>query len=475
MHVTHFFRLWMSMVVVSLLFVSACGGGEHGAAVNAAPQTITFGPAPALMHLQTATVTAIASSGLPVSYRSTTPAVCSVDAGSGLVISLATGDCTIGAKQRGNRQYAAAAEVTQTLSTTYNRAQTIAFEPAPTLSFGGTATVRAVATSGLAVMYSSQTPAICSVEAATGRVTNLQAGTCSIAANQGGNANFDAATEVTQSLTVAEPAMPTVPGAPATVTATLGAATNTAVVAFSDTNSGGSAITGYTVTSEPVGITASGASSPLTVTCPTTHCRGYAFRVTATNAIGTGASSALAPVMATYRVVETFYEPDTQPNDSIFIGTFDYNFSDGTVARLRGVLSESMTGGATAYPNDSMTWLTLDHQLYTAHDAGLGGTFVAVFKNADTRTLSGGNGWAISNATASGYYAGYPGANPGNAYALIFVPDTEPTTTLSSAQINALTYVDCAPGGMMGDVCMTGAWGGGTMGGYPRTQVITKQ
>ena len=41
-------------------------------------------------------------------------------------------------------------------------------------------------------------------------------------------------------------------------------------------------------------------------------------------------------------------------------------------------------------------------------------------------------------------------------------------------------YADCAPGGMMGAVCMTGTtvagYGAvGTMSGYPVTQTITRQ
>ncbi|MBU6220706.1 MAG: hypothetical protein KGQ50_08625, partial [Bacteroidetes bacterium] len=57
----------------------------------------------------------------------------------------------------------------------------------------------------------------------------------------------------------------TVPGAPTGVVATAGDAS--ASVAFvAPTNNGGSVITGYTVTSNPGGITVSGGSSPINVT-----------------------------------------------------------------------------------------------------------------------------------------------------------------------------------------------------------------
>ena len=60
---------------------------------------------------------------------------------------------------------------------------------------------------------------------------------------------------------------------------------------------------------------------------------------------------------------------------------------------------------------------------------------------------------------------------------MIFVPD-DPLAPLTQAQINKLAYADCAPGGMMGAVCMTGTtvagYGAvGTMGGYPVLQTIT--
>lgn len=81
----------------------------------------------------------------------------------------------------------------------------------------------------------------------------------------------------------------TVPGAPTIGTATAGNAQ--ASVTFSAPGSnGGAAITGYTVTSSPGGITGTGASSPIVVT-GLTNGQAYTFTVTATNAAGTGAAS----------------------------------------------------------------------------------------------------------------------------------------------------------------------------------------
>ncbi|WP_334107623.1 PEP-CTERM sorting domain-containing protein [Methylobacillus sp.] len=198
--------------------------------------------------------------------------------------------------------------------------------------------------------------------------------------------------------------------------------------------------------------------------------------------MATGASQAMAAIDS-YTIETIWHEPDTQPRDTIFLGSFDYDNATKTVSNLKGILSESMTGNSVAYPHDNMTWLTLDYQLVSWYDSSLGGTFAATFKNNNTNTFwtgMGGDGWSPqSGVDAGGVYYGFPraGNNPGNAYALVFIPD-DPLQTLSQTQINYLAYADCAAGGMMGAVCMTGtsaqAYGSvGTMSGYPVSQSIS--
>ncbi len=191
-------------------------------------------------------------------------------------------------------------------------------------------------------------------------------------------------------------------------------------------------------------------------------------------------------LVAGYQVVVTFYEPDTQPNDTIFVGEFNLDATTGTVSNLRGALSEAMTGGDSAYPHDTMTWLQLDYQLSTVATTidGVDGLLVTSFRWPNTDTLSNspelGGTDGFSPGTGMGRYYGYPGANPGNAYARIFVNLSNPTAVPTQAQIDKLAYADCAPGGMMGATCMTGTapagYGrSGTMSGYPRAQSITKR
>lgn len=186
-----------------------------------------------------------------------------------------------------------------------------------------------------------------------------------------------------------------------------------------------------------------------------------------------------------YNVTTTFFEPETQPNDSIFIGTFTFDTVAKTVSNLKGTLTESMTGmGGMGGMDGGMTELSLNYQLSSIYDPTLGGLLVTTFRNNNTNTfttLFGGDGWTPEAGVASGgVYYGFPGAgnNPGNAYARIFVNTTDPTAALTQAQIDKLAYADCAPGGMMGAVCMTGTavagYGAiGTMSGFPVSQTIS--
>jgi Galactose oxidase, central domain/Kelch motif len=78
--------------------------------------------------------------------------------------------------------------------------QTVNFGNAPSIVVGGTGTVSATATSSLAVTFTSVTSSVCSVNGNT--VTGVSTGICTIAANQAGDSTYNAATQMTQSITV---------------------------------------------------------------------------------------------------------------------------------------------------------------------------------------------------------------------------------------------------------------------------------
>ena len=160
----------------------------------------------------------------PVRYSSRSSEVCTVSADTGQVSALALGDCVIAADQAGDAHYAPAASATQTLPVLGGHTQTLQFAALPGLNLYGAATVQASASSGLPVRYESATPTVCSVQAATGFVVDLAAGDCTVVARQAGNAQYDPAPALTQTLSVAGAAgAPGLPGAPDGVSATLSA------------------------------------------------------------------------------------------------------------------------------------------------------------------------------------------------------------------------------------------------------------
>lgn len=279
----------------------------------------------------------------------------------------------------------------------------------------------------------------------------------------------------------------TLPGAPTGVTATLGTSSNTVVLSFTPpADSGGSPITGYVVSSKPKNLNlagGSGTTSPITVTCPSA-CAGLAFRVSAINAAGAGMPSAPVNVITTLGVVTTFREPMTQPNDSIFTGTFTLDSTTRTVSNLQGSLTESMTmnGGVYAPP---MTTVSLTQQLSVVADGlSTNGKLVTTFllSTVDTFFPSAQGMSTFDPANTGDVYFGFPAkwnAAQANAYVMVDVNADDPYATPTQSVLDRLAYADCTAGGMMGAVCMTGTtetgYGHiGSMSGYPVSQVITK-
>ena len=161
----------------------------------ATPTSKTFGDA---AFPVTVTTTA---SGLTAPLGSSTPTVCSVSGN--IVTLLAAGTCTLTANQAGNDNYAAATEVTKNI-TVGKAAQAVAFDAAtPTSKIVGDVAFPVTVTttaSGLMATLGSSTPTVCSVSGNT--VTLLAAGTCTLTANQMGDANYAAATPVSQTVTI---------------------------------------------------------------------------------------------------------------------------------------------------------------------------------------------------------------------------------------------------------------------------------
>jgi hypothetical protein len=170
-------------------------GTSQGAVLTS--QTITF-TAITGTHIVGGTVTlsATASSGLPVSFISTNSAICTV---SGITATLvAGGSCDIEARQWGNSTYAVAPFAFQIFWVNH-KTQTISF---PAIAFNQNADttlpLSATATSGLAVTFTSLTPATCTVTGTTASLNHY--GYCTIETSQPGNGVYGEAAHIDQTI-----------------------------------------------------------------------------------------------------------------------------------------------------------------------------------------------------------------------------------------------------------------------------------
>ncbi|QDZ89175.1 tandem-95 repeat protein [Shewanella decolorationis] len=355
---------------------NSAGTGAASAASNsvtpASPQTITFANPGAQNFGTSPNLSASSTSGLTVSFSSSTTGVCTV---SGSTLTFVTaGTCTINAEQAGNSSYLAAATVSRTFtvnavvpsaptigtatagdtqasvafvapantggtsimgytvsvsppdvapvngasspilvtgltngqaytftvtannsagagaasaasnSVTPAASQSITFSNPGSQNFGTSPTLVATSNSGLIPTFTSSTPGVCTITSG-GVLTFVTVGTCTINADQAGNASYLAAVQVSRSFSVNA----VVPSAPTIGAATAGNAQ--ATVSFSaPAFTGGAVITGYSLVSTPGGITASGTASPITIT-GLTNGTSYSFTVAAINSAGTGSAS----------------------------------------------------------------------------------------------------------------------------------------------------------------------------------------
>ena len=246
-------------------------------------QTITFPQPPdTAVTAGPVTLAATASSGLAVSYTSTTLAVCTVTGSSVTLVTVGT--CSITANQAGNGTFAAAAPVSKSFQVLQGT-QTITFpQPPDTGVSAGPVTLAATASSGLAVSYTSTTLAVCTVTGSS--VTLVTVGTCSITANQAGNGTFAAAAPVsksfqvlqgTQTITFPQPPDTGVTAGPVTLAAT---ASSGLAVSYTSTTLAVCTVTGSSVTLVSVG------------TCSITA-----------NQAGNGTFAAAAPVSKSFQVL----------------------------------------------------------------------------------------------------------------------------------------------------------------------------
>lgn len=237
------------------------GTTQSSVTVGPGVQTINFGSTPTVLVGGTGTVSATGGgSGNPVTFSSSTPTQCTTSGTNGSTVTgvaAGTNNCTILADQAAGGGFNAAAQVSLTFSIG-KASPTITFGSAPTIVEGGTGLVSATSsnTTGAALVFSSATPAVCSISGTT--VTSITTGTCTIQASQAADANNNAATN-SQNITIGS-APPTV------ASATFKVKLNTTTVLDLSPFTTGSSITGIRITTAPQHGTATVSGEKITYT-----------------------------------------------------------------------------------------------------------------------------------------------------------------------------------------------------------------
>lgn len=161
-------------------------------------QTISFPALPVHSMGDADFAPATATSGLPVTYASAKPAVAIIV--NGKIHLVGVGSTAITATQAGNANWNPAPAVTKTLTVSKGN-QTIVFPSLSGKSYGDADFAPGATTlSGLPVSYASSVTAVATIVNGNIHITGV--GTTTITATQPGNANWNAASSVQQTLTV---------------------------------------------------------------------------------------------------------------------------------------------------------------------------------------------------------------------------------------------------------------------------------
>ncbi len=291
------------------ILLGSPGGARSQTITFGSLSNVTFGVAPFQIN-------ATSSSGLLVSFVSTTQPVCTVSGHTVTIVEV--GVCSIDASQEGSSTYASAPIVTRTF-TVNKAAQTVTFGQPGTQIMGTEFALNASSSSGLTVAFASNSKPICTVSG--NEVTLIAGGTCSITASQPGDASYAAATPMTKTFTVlktqtinfAAPSNETLGTGPFALKAT---ATSALAVTFASNSLSYCTVSGATVTLVAAGtcsITASqpgngiyAAAHPVTQTFTVLEAQTISFTGLNTQTLGSGpvtlsatASSGLTVTFAT--------------------------------------------------------------------------------------------------------------------------------------------------------------------------------
>lgn len=187
----------LTLLAACAMLVACGGGGGSEGGAEGRLQVIDFKyPGGNTLLNGPTMLTATATSGLSVSFRTGTPATCTV-AGNQLTL-VAAGECLVIASQGGGSgtdgvKWAAADDVSQ-LFNVLKKAQEVTFTPPDYVLSTATKSVplSATSSSGLPVTFSSTTPSVCTISGSTLQL--LSKGGCAVEAKQAGDNNYAEAT-----------------------------------------------------------------------------------------------------------------------------------------------------------------------------------------------------------------------------------------------------------------------------------------
>jgi hypothetical protein len=184
----------LTQVAACAMLVACGGGGDSEGNSGGRMQAISFKyPGGSMLLNGPVTLSATATSGLPVTFQSTTPTTCTVSGNQLTLVS--AGECRVAANQSGGSdaagvQWAEADEVSQ-LFVVLKHTQEVTFTPPDYVLSSASTSVALSATSesGAPVTFTSDTPTNCSIEGSTLKL--LAKGTCAVTATSPGTADYE--------------------------------------------------------------------------------------------------------------------------------------------------------------------------------------------------------------------------------------------------------------------------------------------
>ncbi|MGB9489002.1 MAG: Ig-like domain repeat protein, partial [Terriglobales bacterium] len=335
-------------------------------------QTITWATPPPASALTGSTFTVAATGGASGNAIAYTSAGACTNSGATYTMNTGNGSCTVVATQAGNSSYAAG-ELSTYVAALKN-AQAITFTtPAPaSAEYGSSFTVAATGgASGNAVTFASA--GACTNSGATYTIT-AGTGTCSVIANQAGNANYSAAPTVTEttsatdsngSVSVASGLNPSTYGTSVTFTATI--TSDTGAVKGRKNGAKPAVVTGTVTWSANTGCSPSSISGgyPGTATCTTSSLATGSDTVTGTyggdgnHNGGSGSVSQTVDQASTTTAVASSLNPSEYGQAVSFSATVTGASPTGTVQfYINGSLFDTETlasGTATSVSTSALT------------------------------------------------------------------------------------------------------------------------